>query len=99
MFQAHEHHNFLHQFPHGWPVEEFITTYLKNKCSYACKQGYLPEMSNQRLDQHDEEEQEQEEQEQEERQGGKGKGKEREIRSEIEDADVSDDMYGSDVPV
>ena len=73
--------------------------YLKNKHSYACKWGPLPETSNQRLDQHDEEKQEQQEQEQEKRWGGKGKGKEREIESEIEDADVSDDMYGSDVPV
>ena len=31
--------------------------------------------------------------------GAKGKGKEREIEREIEDGDVSDDMYGSDVPV
>ena len=70
----------------------------KNKCSYAHKQGYLTEKTN--LDQDDDEEVQ--EQEQEERLGGKDKGNGRQIEqddSEIEDPDVSNDMYGSDVPV
>ena len=98
MFQARERHHFLHQFPNGWPVEEFLKTYLKNKRSYARKRGYLNETTNQKQDQYDHEEEEQEE----ERLGGKGKGKGKEIEeynSEIEDPDVPDDFYGSDMPV
>ena len=82
MFQARERHNFLHQFTHGWLVEEFLKTYLKNKHSYAHKRGYLTENTNQKQDQYDED------QEQEERWGGKEKGKGKEIEendSEIED--------------
>ena len=33
-------------FPHGWPIEEFIKSSLKNKHAYACKQGYFEELSN-----------------------------------------------------
>jgi hypothetical protein len=43
----------LQQFPNGWPVEEFLKTYLKNKRTYARKQGYLKE-SNQKQESSDE---------------------------------------------
>jgi hypothetical protein len=66
-------------------VEEFLKTYLKNKCSYARKRGYLTEKTNQRQDRHEEE------QEQEEKR--KSKGKDREIE---EDDDSDSDLYGSD---
>jgi hypothetical protein len=73
-----------------------LKTYLKNKCSYARKQGYLTETTNQKQDdeaQGQEEQEEQEEQEGQER--CKGKGKER----EMEVPDCSDDMYGFHIPV
>ena len=41
------------RFPNGWPVEEFLKTYLKNKRTYARKQGYLKE-SNQKQESSDE---------------------------------------------
>ena len=67
LFWAHEHHNFLNRFPHGWPIEEFIKTYLKNKHTYAYKQGYLTENTNQKKQHwHDEDEEEEEEQQQKE---------------------------------
>jgi hypothetical protein len=88
-------HQFLHRFPHAWPVEEFIKTYLKNKRSYARKRGYLTERVNQK-NQHDEEEQEEEQEEEEERRS-KGKGKEREVEGDR--WDESDDGYRSDQPV
>ena len=69
MFQAREHHNFLNQYPCSWPVEEFLKTYLKNKCAYAHKQGFLTENTNQKQVRHDEEEQEQDEDEEQEEQG------------------------------
>jgi hypothetical protein len=31
---------------HGWAIEEFIKSSLKNKCAYARKHGYLDEMTN-----------------------------------------------------
>jgi hypothetical protein len=97
------HHHFLHQFPNGWPIEEFLKTYLKNKRSYARKQGYLNQQTNLDLyDDDEEQEQEQEQEQEEERLGGKDKGNGKAIEqddSEIKDPDVSDDMYGSDVPV
>lgn len=43
----------MQQFPNGWPVEEFLKTYLKNKRTYARKQGYLKE-SNQKQESSDE---------------------------------------------
>ena len=89
MFQACERHHFLHQFPNGWPVEEFLKTYLKNKCTYARKQGYLTEKTNWEQDQDQDDEEEED----------KGKGKEKDIQekdSEIEDTDVPDDMYESE---
>ena len=33
-------------FPHGWPIEEFIKSSLKNKHAYAHKKGYFKELSN-----------------------------------------------------
>ena len=87
-------------FPNSWLIKEFLKTYLKNKCSYACKRGYLNQQIN--LDLYDDEEEQEQEQEQEDRLGGKDKGKGKAIEqddSETEDPDVSDDMYGSDVPV
>lgn len=101
MFQARERHSFLNRFPHGWPVEEFLKTYLKNKRAYARKRGYLKENTNQRQGRHDDddeeeedgrddddeeqEEQEQEEQEQEENGWNRGNG-------------WGNDFEGDDVP-
>ena len=73
-----------------------MKTYLKNKCCYARKRGYLTEKTNQKPEHYDDDEQEEE---QEERLGGKDKGKGREIPeydSEMEDPDVPDDVYGSE---
>jgi hypothetical protein len=72
-------------------VEEFLKTYLKNKCSYARKQGYH-EKPNQKQDCHEEEEEEEEEEGEEEGGGGKDKdkGKAREIEKD------NSDFYGSD---
>lgn len=60
----------MNRFPHGWPVEEFLKTYLKNKRAYARKKGYLTETNQKHiLDEDEEEEQIEEplpEQEQEE---------------------------------
>jgi hypothetical protein len=79
-------------------VEEFLKTYLKNKRSYARKQGYLTEKTNQKPEQSDDDDDEQ--QEEEERLGGKDKGKGKEIPeydSETENLDVpDDDAYGSE---
>ena len=44
--QAQERHECFKQFPHGWPIEEFIKSSLKNKHTYACKQEYFEELSN-----------------------------------------------------
>jgi hypothetical protein len=70
-----------------------LKTYLKNKCSHACKQGYLTEATYQKQD--DEEQGQEEEQEEERQERCKDKGKER----EMEVSDGSDDMYRSDIPV
>ena len=83
MFQARERHNFLHQFPNGWPVEEFLKTYLKNKRAYARKRGYLTVKTNQKQDQDDEEEEQDKDIEEH---NGSGKG-----QSDSEHDD--DDMY------
>ena len=44
--QAQEHHKYFKQFPHAWPIEEFIKSSLKNKHAYTRKQGYFEELSN-----------------------------------------------------
>ena len=69
-------------------VEEFLKTYLKNKCSYARKRGYLSEKTNQRQGRHDEEdeegaghgdiEDEDEDEEEQEQEEGEGQGEEQE---------------------
>ena len=68
MFQARERHNFLNRFPHCWPVEEFLKSYLKNKRAYARKRGYLTENTNQKQGwrQHDDDDDNNEEEEEEE---------------------------------
>lgn len=43
---AWEHHEYIKQFPHGWAIEEFIKSSLKNKSAYAHKQGYFQELGN-----------------------------------------------------
>ena len=86
MFQARERYNFLNRFPHGWPVEKFLKTYLKNKCAYARKRGYLVENTNCKQDWHDDDEEdevedeveEEPEEEEEEEEDNKGKNKETE---------------------
>ncbi|KAF8229723.1 hypothetical protein L208DRAFT_1154457, partial [Tricholoma matsutake] len=39
-------HGYFKQFPHGWPIEEFLKSNLKNKRAYACKRGYLGDQTN-----------------------------------------------------
>jgi hypothetical protein len=34
------------KFPHGWAIEEFLKTNLKNKRAYARKRGYLVNQTN-----------------------------------------------------
>ena len=41
MYQARQQHSFLSRYSHGWPIEEFLKTYLKNKRAYGRKRGYL----------------------------------------------------------
>ena len=47
ILQAREYHNYFKKFPHGWAIEEFLKSNLKNKHSYAHKQGYLGDWTNQ----------------------------------------------------
>ncbi|KAF8226537.1 hypothetical protein L208DRAFT_1499365, partial [Tricholoma matsutake] len=35
---------YFKRFPHGWAIEEFIKSSLKNKCAYTHKQGYFQEL-------------------------------------------------------
>jgi hypothetical protein len=44
--QAWQCHNYFKWFPHRWAIEEFIKSSLKNRCAYACSQGYLQEYTN-----------------------------------------------------
>ena len=44
--QARDRHEYFKQFPHGWPIEKFIKSSLKNKRTYAHKKGYFEELSN-----------------------------------------------------
>lgn len=46
IFQARQRHSYLKRFPHGWAVEEFLKTNLKNKRAYARKRGYLEDKTN-----------------------------------------------------
>ncbi|KAF8237099.1 hypothetical protein L208DRAFT_1389937, partial [Tricholoma matsutake] len=43
---ARQCHGYFKQFPHGWPIEEFLKLNLKNKCVYARKRGYLGDQTN-----------------------------------------------------
>ena len=76
----------MDRFPHCWPVEEFIKTYLKNKRAYARKQGYLVENTNKKQIRPDDKEEEEEE-ETEDWARGNGWGR---------DPTEDDDMYASD---
>jgi hypothetical protein len=53
-----------------------LKTYLKNKCAYAHKQGYLTENTNQKQGRHEDDEDEDEDDE------GKGKERERDMVAE-----------------
>ena len=44
--QARQRHSYLKRFPHGWAVEKFLKTNLKNKRAYARKHGYLEDKTN-----------------------------------------------------
>jgi hypothetical protein len=44
--QARERHDYFKRFQHGWAIEEFIKSSLKNKRAYAHSQGYLQEYVN-----------------------------------------------------
>ena len=97
----------MNRFPNGWPVEEFLKTYLKNKRSYARKQGYLAEHSKQKKDESEEEDQNQEEDQEEEQEQGKGGEDNGYDGGRVEwdrgdgwhkgasNEDEDDDMYGS----
>jgi len=51
-------------------IEEFIKSNLKNKCAYACKCGYLEEMTNLKDVASDDEQEQEKEKEQEEQEEG-----------------------------
>ncbi|KAF8224790.1 hypothetical protein L208DRAFT_1128737, partial [Tricholoma matsutake] len=34
---AQQRHSYFKRFPHGWPIEEFLKSNLKNKHAYARK--------------------------------------------------------------
>ena len=94
MFQAREHHIFFNQYPGGWPVEEFLKTYPKNKCSYAHKKGYL-ENANQKQDSDDDgddddqqEEEKGEDKEAESHQWNRGDGWKRDPANQTDDSDI-----------
>lgn len=91
MFQARERHHFLHQFPQAWPVEEFLKVYLKNKRTYARKQGYLKE-SNQKQDisRSNDEEEEDEDEDAENSREEEGNGLDQGFSA---DEDEGEDMY------
>jgi hypothetical protein len=76
----------LHRFPHGWPIKEFLKTYLKNKRAYARKQGFSKE-SNQKQNGTDNEEEEEPE-EDEDAEKGKDKAEEGTGSSMTEDEDI-----------
>jgi len=44
--QARQRHDYFKRFPHGWAIEEFIKSNLKNKRAYARNRGYLQEHTN-----------------------------------------------------
>ena len=44
--QARQRHDYFKRFPHGWAIEEFIKSSLKNRRAYARSQGYLQEYTN-----------------------------------------------------
>lgn len=46
IFQARQRHSYFNRFPHGWAIEEFIKSNLKNKCAYARKRRYLGDQTN-----------------------------------------------------
>lgn len=46
ILQARERHSYFKRFPHGWAVEEFLKSSLKNKRAYARKRGYLEDKTN-----------------------------------------------------
>ena len=46
IFQARQRHTYFNRFPHGWAIEEFIKSNLKNKRAYARKRGYLGDQTN-----------------------------------------------------
>jgi hypothetical protein len=87
MFQAREQHAFLNRYPRGWPVEEFLKTYLKNKRAYARRQGYLTESTNQKQGRHDEDEEQNEDEEQKEQDDDEQK-----MQDDDEEEDEEDDM-------
>ena len=43
ILQAWQCHPYLKWFAHGWAIEEFIKSSLKNKCVYAHKKGFFEE--------------------------------------------------------
>ena len=44
--KARQRQEYFKQFPHGWAIEEFIKSSLKNKRAYAHRHGYLQELKN-----------------------------------------------------
>ena len=46
MIQARERQPYFKRFAHGWAIEEFLKSQLKNRRSYARKHGYLQDIAN-----------------------------------------------------
>ena len=46
ILQARQRHTYFKKFPHGWAIEEFLKSNLKNKRAYARKRGYLGDQTN-----------------------------------------------------
>ena len=46
ILQARQRHSHFKKFPHGWPIEEFLKSNLKNKRAYARRRGYLGDQTN-----------------------------------------------------
>ena len=46
MIQARERQPYFKKFAHGWAIEEFLKSQLKNKRAYARKNGFLEDIKN-----------------------------------------------------
>ena len=46
IIQARERQPYFKKFAHGWAIEEFLKSQLKNKHAYARKNGFLEDIKN-----------------------------------------------------